>query len=205
MHSPSKGWICSRQKDFEFCICNSPNLCYRVFIPAVESDSKPEVVCVTGLPARTAPTFVPFFYLGAGALSQDPLISSAPLRYCGPDLVIAATHLAGLSSPLTSIQSLLPMSNSLFFWFITPGSLAPAFIASNFLHEAHTCSINVYPEPGAAAPCPSECPVSPGGNGLQPRLVFQKRSFPLFFGVFSITVMESTKFAEARVQRRIET
>ena len=52
------------QINFEICICIFPNLCYGVYIPVMESLSKPEVVCVTGLPARTARPFVPSFSLG---------------------------------------------------------------------------------------------------------------------------------------------
>src|SRR5579862_8065916 len=50
--------ISDSYKNIEFCICIPRNLCYAVFIPVdemVETVSiLPEVVCVTGLPARTA-------------------------------------------------------------------------------------------------------------------------------------------------------
>jgi hypothetical protein len=65
LRPPSKGVQSLTPKDFEFCICVFPNLCYRVFIPVVEATytpSRPGEVCVTGLPARTASTFVPPFF-----------------------------------------------------------------------------------------------------------------------------------------------
>ena len=60
-------------KDFDFCICFLLGICYRVFIPLEMTvgavASKVEVVCVTGLPARTE-MFVPSFYLWMGGASQ---------------------------------------------------------------------------------------------------------------------------------------
>jgi hypothetical protein len=56
----------SRKINFDFCICFPPNLCYGVYIPVKEAveHTAPEleVVCVTGLPARTARPFVPSFF-----------------------------------------------------------------------------------------------------------------------------------------------
>jgi hypothetical protein len=50
--------------NFDFCICFRSNLCYGVYIPSwelVQTVPWLEVSCVTGLPARTARPFVPFF------------------------------------------------------------------------------------------------------------------------------------------------
>jgi hypothetical protein len=41
--------------------------------------SKPEVVCVTGLPARTAIPFVPFFFLRANPPSREPYLRPSAL------------------------------------------------------------------------------------------------------------------------------
>jgi hypothetical protein len=52
--------------NFDFCICIQFNLCYGVYIPVEKAVEMPltrlEVVCVTGLPARTARPFVPSFF-----------------------------------------------------------------------------------------------------------------------------------------------
>ena len=70
------------QRNFEFCICIFLDLCYRVFIPVVEATetpSRPGEVCVTGLPARTAPTFVPSFF--ARRIPVTPLFTfPSPFR-----------------------------------------------------------------------------------------------------------------------------
>src|SRR5271157_6227060 len=61
-----KGTSADAKYNFDFCICFNPNLCYGVYIPVMErpiAASKLEVSCVTGLPARTAPTFVPSFFV----------------------------------------------------------------------------------------------------------------------------------------------
>jgi hypothetical protein len=54
--------------NFDFCICIPLDLCYGVYIPVMEGLQSAllllEVVCVTGLPARTARTFVPSFFAG---------------------------------------------------------------------------------------------------------------------------------------------
>ena len=77
--------------------------------------SDPEVVCVTGLPARTAKTFVPFFYLGIFSLSCTSNPHSAqvlPTRY---------------SRGLATAASSRPLAPS------APGASSPPFPLSLFL------------------------------------------------------------------------
>ena len=69
----------SLQNNFVFCIWLLLNLCYGVYIPvekaAVDATSRLGVVCVTGLPARTARPFVPSFF-GKNRLAFLSCISS---------------------------------------------------------------------------------------------------------------------------------
>ena len=80
--SPQKVDFLDSSKNFDFCSCILLNLCYGVFIPAVEMVecfvSNAEVVCVTGLPARTLTQFVPFFCL-PGRRFKSCLCLFAPL------------------------------------------------------------------------------------------------------------------------------
>jgi hypothetical protein len=63
---PEKVLIPAWWENIKFCICLVGNLWYCVYIPVMESGlliaPKLEVVCVTGLPARTAKPFVPSFF-----------------------------------------------------------------------------------------------------------------------------------------------
>ncbi len=63
--SPPEGGPRAHPKEFGILYCIFPNLCYRVFIPVVrvaKTTFELEVVCVTGLPARTAQSSCRLFF-----------------------------------------------------------------------------------------------------------------------------------------------
>jgi hypothetical protein len=66
------------KKNFDFCICIHPDLCYGVYIPVEElvelAAPELEVSCVTGLPARTENVRAVFF---CGAELPDSRARSA--------------------------------------------------------------------------------------------------------------------------------
>ncbi|SPE17841.1 hypothetical protein SBA5_1100021 [Candidatus Sulfotelmatomonas gaucii] len=102
-------WLNRFQNNFEFCICFFPNLCYRVFIPVVESFSEPEVVCVTGLPARIALTSVPSFYLRTIPRPARPPATPA---FKSPAARFSGTWLKAKQIQVLSICGIIPLSHA---------------------------------------------------------------------------------------------